>query len=475
MEKNVSKKRFTDKGNGMSIDIDDHGYIDSDGYLCRDEYNRQPIAEKIITLLKADIEISPMVIDGQWGSGKSEFCRKLIDLIETENKANENNNEYQKLKPIYLNAYQYDYGDDAFMMLLSAITKEIEDKSIKGKIIEAASPILKVTSSVLTQIIHKSLGVDIVKANDDMLKPDNKLEKNIQAFEDFENNLDALKTELIAYTQKNNIVIFIDELDRCNPIFALSLLEKVKHIFDISGIQFVFITNMNGLSATIQKKYGNIGAQTYLSKFFIFKLQLPPIIPCANGMFLASHRHFQIITQKTLPKDMHSILKNEPSNLILFLFRKDNRSLRDAERYFKNFEILYTLQSNYLIKNDNPLGCKLLMTFILYIISFYPELTSEIVQEKWQSVNINKLLGFVHDFNPECDLEHQRNPETILYMLVHIIFHYPPDKAIVDENIKQWDKFLAKDIFGTPLNRLDRQNKIFVFSRMIIEVMSLIR
>ncbi|WP_260338297.1 hypothetical protein [Vibrio ponticus] len=35
----------------------------------RDEFQRKQIAEKAIQLLRADIETSPMVIDGSWGTG----------------------------------------------------------------------------------------------------------------------------------------------------------------------------------------------------------------------------------------------------------------------------------------------------------------------------------------------------------------------------------------------------------------------
>ena len=41
-----------------------------------DEFNRKPIAENIIKLLTLPIDLSPMVIDGGWGTGKTEFCQK---------------------------------------------------------------------------------------------------------------------------------------------------------------------------------------------------------------------------------------------------------------------------------------------------------------------------------------------------------------------------------------------------------------
>jgi hypothetical protein len=38
----------------------------------------------------------------------------------------------------------------------------------------------------------------------------------------------------------NRLVIFIDELDRCSPVFAVRLLERVKHYFNREKITFVF-------------------------------------------------------------------------------------------------------------------------------------------------------------------------------------------------------------------------------------------
>lgn len=36
----------------------------------RDEFRRKVIAENIIKLLKPEADLSPLVIDGDWGTGK---------------------------------------------------------------------------------------------------------------------------------------------------------------------------------------------------------------------------------------------------------------------------------------------------------------------------------------------------------------------------------------------------------------------
>ena len=60
----------------------------------------------------------------------------------------------------------------------------------------------------------------------------------------------------------------IDELDRCRPTFALDVLEKIKHIFDVPGVFFVAALNKNALAKTIESAYGITDGNEYLSKFF---------------------------------------------------------------------------------------------------------------------------------------------------------------------------------------------------------------
>ena len=72
------------------------------------------------------------------------------------------------------------------------------------------------------------------------------------------------------FTEKaNRLLIFIDELDRCKPLFAVSLLERIKHYFDNPNITFVFSTNLSELQNTIRNLYGDqFSASRYLDKFF---------------------------------------------------------------------------------------------------------------------------------------------------------------------------------------------------------------
>lgn len=66
-------------------------------FATHDEFNRKPIAENIIKLLTSPIDLSPLVIDGGWGTGKTEFCQKLIRLMQEQ---------HRDYRPVYIDAFR---------------------------------------------------------------------------------------------------------------------------------------------------------------------------------------------------------------------------------------------------------------------------------------------------------------------------------------------------------------------------------
>ena len=76
---------------------------------------------------------------------------------------------------------------------------------------------------------------------------------------------------------KHPMVFIIDELDRCRPTFAIELLERVKHIFDVPNLVFVFGLNRDELSKSLQSVYGEIDSDVYLRRFFDMEFTLPEV------------------------------------------------------------------------------------------------------------------------------------------------------------------------------------------------------
>ena len=195
----------------------------------RDEFNRRPFAERIINLLKSDIDLSPMAIDGAWGTGKSEFCIKTLRLIEQEHK--------ESLIPVYINAFSEDHIDKPLESLLSSLyatfSKNPNKTDRTKELLNIGIRLGKIASKTLLGNFIPVVSNGIDKAIDAVL--DGIFLEHAQANKtilDLKNLLNSLTN------QNQKIVIFVDELDRCRPDFAVHFLEVLKHIFEIENIHF---------------------------------------------------------------------------------------------------------------------------------------------------------------------------------------------------------------------------------------------
>ncbi|WP_415921580.1 P-loop NTPase fold protein [Tateyamaria sp. SN6-1] len=89
-------------------------------------------------------------------------------------------------------------------------------------------------------------------------------------------NLDRLHTALVKDRDTDRVIIFIDELDRCHPDYALALLEAMKLVFQHPGFVFVLFVNPDYLERLAAHRFGAQGeGEKYLDKFIDMRLGLP--------------------------------------------------------------------------------------------------------------------------------------------------------------------------------------------------------
>lgn len=92
----------------------------------------------------------------------------------------------------------------------------------------------------------------------------------------FRSELEAAVAQLPNSGKKPTLVFFIDELDRCRPTFAIELLERIKHLFDVPNITFVLSLDKKQLEASTAAVYGQgIDAPEYLRRFIDLEYGIP--------------------------------------------------------------------------------------------------------------------------------------------------------------------------------------------------------
>lgn len=245
-----------------------------------------------LELIEGNMFIS---LDARWGEGKTFYVRQIEKTLEYQTMKNfstdDTQDELDKMKlyftgttleeidlkhsylPVYYNAWLYDNHGDPLMSLLYVIVKKcgiwIDSKLTKDKT-EKLKDLIK---SVQVSLGMFSIGGD--KVIDSFIEKD--IFKDIQLAEDIRQKVKEIFNEIIE-EQTQKLVIFIDELDRCKPSYALEMLERIKHYFDDDRIIFIVSVNKEQLIHTISNYYGNgFDSTGYLNKFFDLEAHLPEL------------------------------------------------------------------------------------------------------------------------------------------------------------------------------------------------------
>ena len=386
-------------------------------FATHDEFNRKPIAENIIRLLTSDIDLSPMVIDGGWGTGKTEFCKKLIRLMQEQHR------DYQ---PVYIDAFRSDHSGEPLLALLAEIIKTCtpEDtdeqpseqrKNITRKVAKAAGFVMKTVAKAAVGHVLKQNTDDLAEEFQQIMNGDQDADSLAETVTDAavtiashtidatveallkeqieaEKNLETLKACLTELAADKPIILFIDELDRCRPDYAVDMLEVIKHVFDIENVKVVLVTNTKQLRAVINHRYGaEVDAQKYLDKFLKYSFALPDKIvdQSEEGRALVSVHYFERLIKDS---GIGGVLISgyRVMECINEMIRRNNLSLRETERLVRFLEIYHSLSHGLRDRNERVLWLRVVGVFIF---CFYPSLMDDINKNRTDAREFAQLFN----------------------------------------------------------------------------------
>ncbi|MDA5241026.1 KAP family NTPase [Agrobacterium sp. MAFF310724] len=253
-------------------------------------------------------------IDARWGQGKSFFLHNMYRQVLAEGHP-----------AISINAWKYDYVDDPYTYVMSELERyfqslvDRQQSSIKEKIKAkaaavrdnagkllwlgikgvgkrasryafgaAADEMVEVVEQYAPAIKSETEGVladvekQLVEVTDEIIGA--YIKKRLDDFQDTKEALQSFRDSLEALVKlledelkmKMPMFIFIDELDRCRPPYAIQMMERIKHLFDVPQLAFVIATDTTSLSHSVQAVYGpKFDGREYLGRFFHRTYKLP--------------------------------------------------------------------------------------------------------------------------------------------------------------------------------------------------------
>lgn len=309
------------------------------------QLDRETEGRKLSDLVERFEEPMVIALDAPWGAGKSVFLKCWVGAHRTEFK--------QTGLPVYVDAFRFDYLDDPLLTIVDELGRAIETHGLVSgeekplstkadkarKVVTRLAPLigrgmLRAGVSYATGGVIRNVGDQDVSIIDELMdEAGTELSKAVDTLwaqqTDRRDAMDAFREQLTELAADQKLIIVIDELDRCRPDYALSMLEVIKHFFDVPNVHFVLGVNLTELANSVRARYGaGVNAEKYLQKFYTLTFPL--------------HRPSKFVTEKVrayFQKEAKSIgltnaqYRDALEDYVIILSVSDGLSIRDINRF----------------------------------------------------------------------------------------------------------------------------------------------
>lgn len=339
---------------------------------------REPYANVLTDIVRTNPDGFVLAIDNKWGAGKTTFVSMWRHLLE---------NEKNGFKTLYFNAWENDFENNPFVAITAELKELLKNDTSETfqEVLKKGSKISKaVVPSIMKAFIKRYAGEEVAeimeKYSEGVLEA---FQEDIDSYVERKKNIKEFHEDLERYIAQNSngkpIVFIIDELDRCRPDYAVSVLENVKHLFSVKGIVFVLAIDKEQLGHAICGAYGsdNIDSKEYLRRFIDVEYSLPqPEIKNYVSYLIDTCKlndFFDIEIRK------NKELKDEQTGFIdftCFLFQFKDLNLRQQEKILIHVGVtLRSFNGNAYILPD-------LLLYLIYLKLFEPDYYNQIKRKE---------------------------------------------------------------------------------------------
>ncbi len=306
------------------------------------------------------------------GRGENQFCENVEKMLCDNG-----------VQCIYFDAFENDFYDDPFTVIVSVYYSFLKDKGLGSEKInnfkEQAIKVSKIFAKSGLKIVLKMLTAGVTDGTKAMeaiqaigeefssLTDKYLFNEEVTSHKSKKDELKEFQESLEETINENfdgNLVFIIDELDRCRPDYTVELIEKIKHIFNVPNLKFLLVMNRKQLEEAIKWKYGqSIDASNYLQKFIHAWLLLP-----SNKSKYSSDKlkYFKTLTKKV---GLHILLVHEGSIESIILYY--DPSLRQLEHFVRYLSVI--MHTGYW--KDDYIG---LICYLCLIKVLFPNVFQEI-------------------------------------------------------------------------------------------------
>ena len=374
-----------------------------------------------------DLSPSTIGLYGDWGSGKSSLMKLAQKKIEEKNTEIGDEKDSIKTLCIEFNGWLFEGYEDTKTSLCGVILDAIADeKRFSKEITDYAKTLIKkidfnkilgkgikygldffLTGGIgaLTDLTLSSV-LSTIKTNvsevqaKDLEEILNKFKKDDKTRTEIKNFREEFK-QLLQKSNVENVVVFIDELDRCLPDTVLEVFEAMRLFLFVEGMSFVIGADERLIQYSIKSKYkevpGNnldIGKE-YLEKVIQYPLYIPQLTRAEVNQYLACLLLRETLTENQF-KEILSIIYTLAPNQDFSMEQISDKAPDIAESCKKDMALARQISSVLAPSiNGNPRQCK------RFLNTLYMRLKLAKARNVALDKNILAKLMLAEYFNPE--------------------------------------------------------------------------
>lgn len=407
---------------------------DNDPFLnCK--LGRKSIAPILADVVSTYGETGTVIaLDGAWGTGKTTFVRMWKRYLERNGFA-----------ALYFNAWECDFVEDPLIALVGELKELRADDPTFKKVASVATKVLTTGAIEFGKgVLKKVTGADydkIVDKASDVFEQE--FTRALDQYSTSKATLKEFKSALQEYVAVNvkdiehPVVIIIDELDRCNPTFAVKTLERIKHLFDIPNLVFVLATNKEQLQYAIQGYYGspNLDGNAYLRRFIDQEYSLPAPATDTFCKYLFDQYEFSDFFDSQSRKQ-YSFNESESDlflNMMAKTIGKSTLSLRSIDKIINHCRLsLKGFGANQYVHPD-------ILITLCYMKMVYPEAYLGIKKGKFKMQELLDVLEMqvFNDYIHSVDNKYSNSERQLSFTIGKILTAY----NIGDGGIERFEDF----------------------------------
>ena len=422
----------------------------------KDVLDREAFVKQIVDLtmlLSEERKNCCFAIEGEWGSGKSFVLEKIQECLQIEQSEETSTNRFFVVR---YDCWKYDYYEEPIIAIISVLREKIEE-CVSLLTDGTKKAVLETTKNAITKIvvetIKSKMGIDVTGIVE-MPEGD---EKIYDKYCGFQRIVKEVQNQIEKISQDQTVVIMVDELDRCLPLYAIKVLERIHHVFnELENVVVIVAMEKKQISNSLRQIYGDgMDVDRYLKKMIAFSFKLDNGSACN---FIEKYASFMGMFDISEKEDLEEFLKEITANI----------DIRTQEKIFEKAENLHRLMVSQIKMGSD-------------ILAF--EILTLCVREKMATVTLKWVIDMADHLNVEREIGKEYY-DTIRKYIKNII-EYPRkvnSKFVCDE-----DNFIERMIFIIAGLTNDYKNKVcekfycadegiekeLIFSRKIYELLKI--